>query len=85
MNYKAYNVTVTPKETTYCGSWVSGEYTEVVYAKSASAAITAARQERLNQEGRYAPKVTYKAKLAQVDVEAQNEYFGSCDYERSFY
>ena len=85
MNYKTYEVTITPKETTYCGSWVSGEYTETVYAKSASAAITAARQERLNQEGRYAPKVTYKARLIQVDVEAQNECFGSSDYEHSFY
>ena len=63
MGFKVYEVTVTPKETTYCGSWVSGEYTVDAYAKSASAAITAARRERLDQEGRYAPKVTYKAKV----------------------
>jgi hypothetical protein len=64
MNYKTYQVTITPKETIYSGSWVSGEYSVEVYAKSASAAITAARQERLDQEGRYAPKVSYKAKIA---------------------
>jgi hypothetical protein len=64
MNYKTYEVTITPKETIYSGSWVSREYTVEVYAKSASAAITAARQERLDQEGRYAPKVSYKAKVA---------------------
>ena len=85
MNYKAYEVTVTPKETTYCGSWVSGEYSVEVKATSRSAAIKAVREDRLYQEGRYAPKVAYKAKLTQADVEAQNECFGSSDYEHSFY
>jgi len=64
MNYKTYEVTITPKETIYSGSWVSKEYTVEVNATSRSAAITAARQERLDQEGRYAPKVAYKAKVA---------------------
>jgi hypothetical protein len=68
MSYKTYEITVTPKETTYCGSWVSGEYTVEVNATSRSAAIKAAREDRLYQEGRYAPKVTYKAKLAAYEA-----------------
>jgi hypothetical protein len=64
MNYKTYEVTVTPVQILYSGSWVGGEYTVEVYAKSASSAITKARQDRTAEEGRCGVKATYKAKVA---------------------
>lgn len=63
--YKAYEVTVTPKQTTYAGSWVSGEYTVEVFAESASKAITKARQDRNAEEGRHGVKAAYKARVIQ--------------------
>jgi len=63
MSYRAYQVTVTPTIVVYCGSWVGGEYTVNVYAKTASAAITEVRRERMDQEGRCAVKAKYRAKI----------------------
>ena len=63
MSHRLYQVTVTPVITVYCGSWVGREYTEDVYAKSASAAITEARRARMDVDGRFAVKAKYKAKL----------------------
>lgn len=45
MMYKEYEVTITPKITTYAGSSTFGEYTVTVTAKSHAEALKQARAE----------------------------------------
>lgn len=65
---KLYEVTVTPSVVGHSssgyggGSMVHGAYTVEVTAPTASDAITQARRAYRNEEGRFAPKATYRAK-----------------------
>lgn len=59
-----YVVTITPRKITYAGSQTFGEYTVEVVARSNSEAITKARRERNDNEGRYGVPATFRAKLA---------------------
>lgn len=69
MIIRAYEVTVTPKQTVYSGTWRNGEYTAKVYAKSRSEAITIARRE-YNEEngGRHGIPATYRAKIQKEEI-----------------
>ena len=62
--YKEYEVTISPKMTTYAGSATFGEYTVSVTAKTAAEAIKEARAARRESEGRYGVPATYRAKVA---------------------
>lgn len=63
MMYKEYEVTITPKITTYTGPSTFGEYTVTVTAKSHAEALKIARAERRESEGRYAVPANFRAKL----------------------
>jgi hypothetical protein len=63
MMYKEYEVTITPKITTYAGSSTFGEYTVTVTAKSHADALKQARADRRESEGRYGVPATFRAKL----------------------
>tara|TARA_R110000868_G_scaffold123045_2_gene326060 strand:+ start:2544 stop:2747 length:204 start_codon:yes stop_codon:yes gene_type:complete len=60
---KRYEVTITPKQITYCGSWTSGQYTVEVCAVDSAKAISQARRDRADEEGRLAPSVSYRARI----------------------
>jgi hypothetical protein len=61
---RSFNVTVTPKSMTWCGATALGEYVVVIDASTAANAITKARQDRRDQEGRFGVAATYSAKLS---------------------
>jgi hypothetical protein len=56
-----YRVTITPKVIMYSGSYVGGEYSVDVYAKDSKDAVSKARRQRTDQEGRMAGTATFKA------------------------
>lgn len=59
--YRHWNVTVTPKVTTYAGAQTFGEYTVCVYARTRADAIKEVRQARRENDGRFAVPATYRA------------------------
>jgi len=59
-----YIVTITPRRITYAGCATFGEYAVEVVARSNNDAITTARRERNESEGRYGVPATYRARLA---------------------
>lgn len=64
---RKYLVTVTPSIVTYSGTHASDEYTLSMWAYSRSEAISKAREQRRENEGRYAVKATFKARLSLGD------------------
>jgi hypothetical protein len=68
MTARRYTVTVTPSVVAYAGSWAGTSYAVEVYAKDRADAIKQARRARNREEGRYAPKATYTAKLSDASV-----------------
>ena len=58
-----WNVTVTPRTIAYCGTSTLSAYTVTITARTRGEAIKAARQQRNDEEGRYAPRATFTAKL----------------------
>jgi hypothetical protein len=60
---RTYSVTVTPAITIYAGTNTFGQYTVQVQASTRSQAISLVRQQRRDQEGRYAVPATYRARL----------------------
>lgn len=56
-----YQVTVTPKMTTYSSGGVHGQYTVEIYAKDSKEAISKARRQRSDEEGRFGVGATFKA------------------------
>lgn len=63
MMYKQYEVTITPKITSYADSSTFGEYVVEVTAKSHADALKQARADRRENEGRCGVPATYRAKL----------------------
>ena len=61
MLIKMYKVTVTPKVTVYASTYVGGQYTVDVYAKDSKAAVSKARQQRRDEDGRMAVPASYRA------------------------
>ena len=61
---RTYVVTITPRFVMYADSATFGEYTVEVDAKSNAEAISVARKERTENEGRFAVPATYRARLA---------------------
>ena len=59
--YRHWNVTVTPKVTTYAGSQTFGESAVRVYARTRADAIKEVRQARRAEDGRFAVPATYRA------------------------
>lgn len=66
--FRRYEVTITPKTTSYAGSWCGDAYTVEIDAQTNSEAITKARQQRNEVEGRYGVRATYRARLAEGQV-----------------
>lgn len=62
MALRRYHVTVTPKVLSYAGSYTFGAYTVVVEALSAAKAISKARKDRRDEEGRHVPAATFQAR-----------------------
>lgn len=57
-----YEVTVTPTVVSYAGHTILDAYLLTVYAATNAAAISAARKQRRESEGRYAVPASYSAK-----------------------
>jgi hypothetical protein len=62
MAYRTYTVTCTPPLTG--AAWNDREYQVEVFAKSAADAVKKARSDYRDENGRFAPAYTYRAKLA---------------------
>ena len=56
-----YQVTITPKTTMYSGSYIGGEYSVDIYAKDSKEAVSKARKQRTDEEGRMAGSATFRA------------------------
>lgn len=61
---RRYAVTVTPQVVVYTGTHIGGEYVVEILATNRSEAIKKARQQRREEEGRYAVSAHYRARLA---------------------
>ncbi len=64
---RCYRVTVSPSITVYSGAHTGDEYTLIVWANSRNEAIRQAREQRRENEGRYAVKATFRARLSVED------------------
>lgn len=64
---RCYRVTVSPSITVYSGSHTSDEYTLSIWAQSRNEAISKAREQRRENEGRHAVKATFRARLSPDD------------------
>lgn len=59
--FRHWDLTVTPKLTSYAGDQAFGECTERVYARSRDEAIKQVRRARRDADGRHAVPVSYRA------------------------
>jgi hypothetical protein len=64
--WRHWDVTVTPKLTTYAGTQTFGETTEQVYARSREEAIKKMRRARRDADGMYAVPASYRAVIAKA-------------------
>lgn len=60
---RSYVVTITPSVVTFAGSHTAGEYTVTKVAVSSNDAISQARDDRRNNEGRHGVPAKFRAKL----------------------
>jgi hypothetical protein len=65
-NLRIYEVTMTPKLTSYAGTFVDSARTFRVTARDRAEAISMIRRQRTNEEGRYGVPCSYTAKLAET-------------------
>ena len=66
LTYKEYEVTVSPKFKSYAGSWASGEYTIRVSAVDANSAISLARKQYRQENGRVEGGADFRARRAKT-------------------
>jgi hypothetical protein len=62
---RSYVVTITPSVVTFAGSHTAGEYTVTKVAVSRNDAISQAREDRRNNEGRHGVSAKFRAHLEQ--------------------
>lgn len=60
---REFVVTVTPTLVVHAGSWRGGSYEVVVYARTHAEAISSARRQRRDEEGRFGVPATFRARL----------------------
>lgn len=68
---RTFNVEVTPSVVAHAGTWAGTAYVQQVVASTRAQAISKARAMRRESEGRYAPRATYRASLADPAGAAQ--------------
>ena len=66
---KTYEVTMTPKVTSYAGTWADRAATVRVTARDRAEAIGTVRRQRVREEGRHGVPCTYTARLAKNEQE----------------
>jgi hypothetical protein len=65
---KTYEVTMTPKMTSYAGTFRDDARTFRVTARDRNEAISMIRRQRTSEEGRYGVPCSYSAKLAKEET-----------------
>jgi hypothetical protein len=77
---KTYQVTITPKVTSYAGRYTDSKRIVNVEAKDRNEAISQVRKARMLEEGRHGVAATYTAKAWKYDAPVRDE-FGTNDDE----